>query len=158
MKTSTNMMTKYIRDGRAPIPERESTSRVMSANRAKNTKPEVTLRRALWAQGLRGYRLHLKTVPGRPDLAFPVKRLAVFVHGCFWHRCSICKPSTPKSNIDFWRNKFDRNIERDERKARDLIEAGWKVLVIWECEIKQNLTEVVKRIEYALCNRQALRQ
>jgi DNA mismatch endonuclease, patch repair protein len=146
------MGTKYIRDGRAPIPESENTSRVMSANRAKNTKPEVALRKALWTQGLKGYRLHMKTAPGRPDIAFPAKRVAVFVHGCFWHRCPLCKPRAPKSNIDFWQNKFDRNMERDKRKEQELREANWKVLAIWECEIKNNVQEVVNRIEHALAS------
>jgi DNA mismatch endonuclease, patch repair protein len=147
------MGTHYIRDGRAPIPKSESTSRVMSANRAKNTTPEVTLRKALYERGLRGYRLHLKTIPGRPDIAFTAKRVAIFVNGCFWHRCPLCKPRPPKSNIDFWQNKFAKNVERDKRKEEELRGAGWEVLVIWECEIKGQIPEVVNRIERALTGR-----
>jgi DNA mismatch endonuclease (patch repair protein) len=147
------MGTYYIRDGRAPIPKSESTSRVMSANRAKNTKPEIALRKALCERGLRGYRLHLKTIPGRPDIAFTAKRVAVFVNGCFWHRCPLCKPRPPKSNVDFWKNKFDRNIERDKRKEQELRAAGWEVLVTWECEIREKLLQVVNRIESTLTNR-----
>lgn len=133
----------YIRDGRAPIPEKEATSRVMSANKAKNTKPEITLRKALFNNGLRGYRLHWKKVPGRPDIAYPSKKIAIFVNGCFWHRCPYCKPSFPKSNVEFWKNKFKKNKERDKRKKRELEKVGWKVLVFWECQIKNDLETCV---------------
>ena len=107
---------KYVRDGRAPIPKSEVTSRVMSSNKAKDTKPEMILRKKLWSSGLRGYRLHLKEVPGRPDIAFPKRKLAIFVHGCFWHRCPHCNLPLPKSNREFWKNKFQRNIQRDKMK------------------------------------------
>lgn len=137
----------YIRDGRAPIPEKESTSRVMSANKAKNTMPEVTLRKALFNSGLRGYRLHWKKVPGRPDIAYPSKKIAIFVNGCFWHRCPYCKPSFPKSNVDFWKNKFKKNKERDRRKKRELEKAGWKVLVFWECQIRKETIFCVMEIK-----------
>ena len=88
----------YIRDGRAPIPKRELTSKVMSSIRAKNTKPEIVLRKALWGQGLVGYRLHKKNIPGRPDIVYSKNKLAVFVNGCYWHRCPYCKPAAPKSH------------------------------------------------------------
>src|SRR5271157_969325 len=110
----------YIRDGRAPIPEKEATSRVMSANKGINTHPELVLRRALCNEGLRGYRLHWKKAPGRPDIAFPGKKVAVFVNGCFWHRCPYCHPSFPKSNVEFWTAKFEKNRERDKRKRIEL--------------------------------------
>jgi len=130
-------MTKkiYIRDGRAPVPKSEVTSRVMSANKAKNTKPEVILRRALWANGLRGYRCNYKKAPGRPDIAFPKKKIAIFVNGCFWHRCPHCKLPLPKSNQDFWKTKFEANKKRDREKVTLLGKEGWKVFIIWECEI-----------------------
>lgn len=76
---------QYIRDGRAPIPEKELTSRIMSAIKAKNTKPEIMLRKALWFEGYSGYRLHWKKVAGRPDICYPRKKVAIFVNGCFWH-------------------------------------------------------------------------
>ena len=136
----------YIRDGRAPIPENESTSRVMSANKAKNTKPEITLRKALFNSGLRGYRLHWKKVPGRPDIAYPSKKIAIFVNGCFWHRCPYCKPSFPKSNVEFWKNKFLTNKTRDRKKITILKKDGWKVLTIWECQIKKHLDRSVARV------------
>ena len=100
----------YLRDGRAPIPVDEKTSKVMRANKGKNTKPELYLRKALWHHGVKGYRLHWKKVPGRPDLAFPGKKIAIFINGCFWHRCPTCNPSTPKSNTKFWTEKFKKNV------------------------------------------------
>lgn len=140
----------YLRDGRAPVPERETTSRTMSAIKAKNTKPELTLRKALWAAGLRGYRLHWKKVPGRPDIAFPGRKLAIFVNGCYWHRCPHCQPSMPKTHTDFWEAKFARNTERDARKVAELQAAGWQVLTIWECQIKKELGVCVKQVLDAL--------
>ena len=132
---------KYIRDGRAPIPEKEITSKIMSSVRAKNTKPEIMLRKALFYNGLRGYRLHWKKAPGRPDIAYPGKKIAIFVNGCYWHRCPHCKPSFPKTNIEFWTNKFEKNKERDERKKKELEDAGWKVFIFWECQIKKDVGE-----------------
>lgn len=94
------------------------------------------MRQRLWDAGLRGYRLHWK-VAGRPDIAWPGKKVALFVNGCFWHRCPHCKPSMPKRNVEYWVVKFDLNQERDARKIRELEEAGWKVHVIWECQLKK---------------------
>jgi len=138
---------RYQRDGRAPLPQSEKTSKVMSANRGKDTRPEIILRRALWAKGIRGYRLHSKDLPGRPDIVFPKCRLAIMVNGCFWHRCPNCKPSIPKSHTTFWNDKFARNIERDSRVIRELNDMGWRTIVVWECSIRSNVDEVVKMIE-----------
>ena len=96
----------YLRDGRAPIPKYNKISKVMSANKYKDTGPELILRKVMWKNGIRGYRLHWKKVPGRPDIAFPGKKIAIFVNGCFWHRCPHCNLSVPKTNSDFWKNKF----------------------------------------------------
>lgn len=137
----------YIRDGRAPIPKSETTSKVMSSIHAKNTRPEILLRKALWENGLSGYRLHWKKVPGKPDIAYPQKKIAIFVNGCFWHRCPHCKPSFPKTNVGFWRNKFDKNIERDKTKSSELRKMGWKVVTIWECQIKNDIQTCVKIIK-----------
>jgi len=137
----------YLRDGRAPVPLKESTSRVMSANRAKNTQPELLLRRALWRTGIRGYRLNWRKAPGRPDIAFPGKKLAIFVHGCFWHRCPYCQPSLPKSNKDFWERKFENNVKRDELNVLKLRQAGWYVLTLWECELKEQIDQSVNHIK-----------
>ena len=140
----------YIRDGRAPLPLRESTSRVMSANRARDTQPELSLRRALWNGGIKGYRLNWKKAPGRPDIAFPARKIAVFVNGCFWHRCPYCRPSLPKSHRGFWKRKFRSNLRRDKIKALQLKQAGWRVLTIWECRVEKNLQRSVNRIEELL--------
>jgi len=101
----------------------------------KDTKPELLLRRALHALGLR-YRLHGKGLPGRPDIVFPKYRAVVFVHGCFWHRHGGCKvASTPKSNTEFWQAKFARNVDRDAVHVSNLEAQGWRVFIAWECEL-----------------------
>ena len=84
----------YVRDKRSPVPKSEAASRVMSANRGRDTGPELRLRRALWAAGRRGYRLHYKKAPGRPDIAYPSRKIAIFVHGCFWHRLAVSEART----------------------------------------------------------------
>jgi len=129
------IIKKYIRDGRAPIPEKEITSKVMSSIRAKHTKPELILRKALYHNGLSGYRLHWKKVAGRPDITYPAAKIAIFVNGCFWHRCPHCNPPFPKTHMEFWADKFERNIERDQRKVKELEEQKWIVIVFWECQI-----------------------
>lgn len=127
---------KYLRDKRSPIPKNEIVSRTMSRNRSKNTKPELQLRRELWKNGIRGYRLHRKDLPGNPDLAFISKKVAVFVNGCFWHRCPHCQYKLPKTNRDYWKNKFETNIARDLKAFDRLKEMNWKMITIWECELK----------------------
>lgn len=109
--------------------------KVMQGNKGKDTKPELAVRQALREAGLRGYRLHWKA-PGRPDVAWPGRKTAVFVNGCFWHRCPHCNPPRPHSNVEYWSVKFDRNVERDERNVAALKEAGWNVHVVWECQLK----------------------
>lgn len=113
----------------------EERSERMSRIRSSNTSPELALRRALHALGFR-FRLHRKDLPGKPDIVLPQYKTVVFVHGCFWHRHAGCKvATTPKSNTEFWVEKFDRNIARDTR-AIGLLEAqGWKVIIAWECEL-----------------------
>lgn len=131
-----------------PIPEPTSAavSRSMKGNRGKDTGPELELRRLLRAAGYPGYRLHWKKAAGRPDIAYPGRKVAIFVNGCFWHRCPHCQPAEPKSHPEFWQKKFELNRERDERKRRELVAAGWTVLTIWECEIKANPSEVATAI------------
>ncbi|MDW9770427.1 DNA mismatch endonuclease Vsr [Sinorhizobium meliloti] len=106
----------------------------MSRIRSKDTKPEVILRGSLHARGLR-YRLGGTGLPGRPDIVFPRHKVALFVHGCFWHGhgCSIA--NMPKSNLEFWRAKFERNKARDERVIDEIDKLGWRPMVVWECEI-----------------------
>ena len=143
-------MKEYIRDKRSPRPLKESTSKVMSANKAKSTKPELLVRKALWENGVRGYRLNWKKVPGRPDIAFPGKEIAIFINGCYWHRCPRCDLSLPKSNIEFWKEKFERNIARDKRKNEELLDLGWNVLVFWECDIKSDISVLVDKVNKVL--------
>ncbi|KXK00876.1 MAG: T/G mismatch-specific endonuclease [Acidobacteria bacterium OLB17] len=122
----------------------------MSANRSKNTKPEMLLRRSLWRANLRGYRLHYKRVPGRPDISYVSKKVAIFVHGCFWHRCPKCNYPLPKTNTQFWQTKFDSNVERDRRKKADLTRLGWKVVTVWECDLKYRLDLTLRKIQNSL--------
>jgi len=106
----------------------------MSRIRGENTTPEKLVRSVLHGLGFR-FRLHRKDLPGRPDIVLPKWRTVVFVHGCFWHRHSGCRFAyTPKSRIDFWLRKFQENVERDRRNVDALEAAGWRTIVIWECE------------------------
>ena len=140
----------YLRDGRAPIPIFEVTSRVMSANRGRSTGPEMALRHALWVLGIRGYRLHVKEVPGRPDITFTRERIAVFVHGCFWHRCPHCRLPLPRTHTEWWRAKFEANQRRDKEKTRLLHGTGWRVLTLWECRIRRSPEDSAKRVQELL--------
>ena len=110
----------------------------MQGNKGKNTKPEMLVRARLRAAGLTGYRLQWK-VPGRPDIAWPGKRVALFINGCFWHRHEGCPyATTPKSHVEYWVVKFDRNVERDERNRLEALrEAGWTVHVIWDVSAEE---------------------
>ncbi len=122
---------------RAPAASSAAVRKSMQGNKGKNTKPELLVRQRLREAGLTGYRIHWNKVPGKPDVAWPGKRVALFVQGCFWHRCPHCKPPMPKSHIEYWVVKFDRNVERDERTLRELEDVGWRVHVIWECQLKK---------------------
>ncbi len=129
-----------------PEPTSEVTTRVMRANKGKDTKPELKLRMALRSAGFPGYRLNWKKAPGRPDIAYPGRKVAIFVNGCFWHRCPHCNLPLPKSHTDFWREKFERNVERDARKTSELEAMGWTVITVWECELKKHLDKVISKI------------
>ena len=132
------------------MPLNENVSRVMSSNKAKNTKPELKLRKALYADDVRGYRLNWKKVPGRPDIAFPGKKISIFINGCYWHRCPHCELPLPKTNTEFWKEKFDKNIKRDKKKEKELLDLGWTVLVFWECKIKTNIKDCINKIKVNL--------
>lgn len=125
---------------RPPAASSEATTKVMKANKRKDTKPELLVRQRLREAGLTGYRLQWK-VPGRPDIAWPGKKVAIFVNGCFWHRCPHCQLPTPKSNVEYWVVKFERSQERDQRNIRALEAAGWKVHVLWECQLKKKVAD-----------------
>ncbi|MFC1684994.1 very short patch repair endonuclease [Pseudomonadota bacterium] len=118
-------------------------SKCMSRVRAKNTKPEQLLRKALWQLGYR-YRLHYH-LPGKPDIAFPGNKLVIFVDGCFWHGCPR-HGSLPKTNTDFWERKIHRNIERDAENTQSIQREGWTVLRYWGHEIEDNLEQVVTNV------------
>lgn len=121
----------------ADIVNKETRSRMMSGIRGKDTRPELLLRRALHARGFR-YRLHPKTVTGRPDLVLPKHRVAVFVHGCFWHRHESCRlASTPATRPEFWAAKFAANILRDQKVVATLSDEGWRIAIVWECVLKK---------------------
>ena len=143
-------MAEYIRDKRSPRPLKESTSKVMSANKAKNTKPELLMRKALWHEGIKGYRLNWEKVPGKPDIAFPSKKIAIFINGCYWHRCPKCELPLPKTNTKFWKEKFDKNVERDRKKNDELLSLNWNVLVLWECDIKKNVSVSIDKVNKVL--------
>src|ERR1700691_3441604 len=117
----------------------------MARVRGKNTRPELRVRRLVFALGHR-YRLHDRRLPGCPDLVFRPSRKIIFVHGCFWHRHAHCALARmPKSRIDFWTTKLEGNRKRDERNRRALAREGWKVLTIWECQLR-NATGLEARI------------
>ncbi len=108
----------------------------MSKIRSRDTRPEIRVRSTLHRLGFR-FRIHLRTLPGRPDIVLPKHHAVILVHGCFWHRHAGCKYAyTPKSRIDFWSRKFDENVRRDDRVMKELAESGWRALRIWECETK----------------------
>lgn len=122
-------------------PERRSKN--MSAIRSKNTKPEIYLRKLLFAEGYR-YRIAEKSIPGHPDIFLRKYNTAIFVHGCFWHRHQNCKYAyTPKSNVEFWQTKFDNNVNRDAVVRSELHERRVKCLIVWECTIKQMIKDSV---------------
>ena len=116
--------------------DRETRHRIMVANRGKNTSPEVEVRRALFCKGFR-YRLHDRRLPGKPDIVLPSSRLVVFVHGCYWHGHRCRRKPHSKSNRDFWRDKVDRNRKRDISVRNELLDNGWRILVVWECSIRR---------------------
>lgn len=125
----------------------------MSRIRSSNTAPEVALRRAMHALGFR-FRLHSKGLPGKPDIVLPRYKTVIFVHGCFWHRHGGCNvATTPKTNTEFWIEKFDRNIVRDARTREQLERLGWRVIVVWECELRSanQVAGAVRRVADEIC-------
>ena len=133
----------------------EAVHNVMVANKRVNTKPELVVRKMLREMGWPGYRCDWKKCAGHPDIAYPGRRIALFINGCFWHQHEGCKyASKPKSNVEFWEAKFARNKARDKRVNEQLESEGWHVIVIWECELKKDRIEQTRQrlhdeIEYA---------
>ena len=126
-------------------PEKRSWN--MSRIKGKDTKIEVEVRKYLFSKGYR-FRKNDKRYPGKPDIVLPKYHVAIFVHGCFWHRHEGCKDATtPKTRTEFWLEKFDKNVKNDRIKQEKLRELGWKVIVIWECEIKKDLIKTMEWLE-----------
>ena len=126
----------------------EQRSRCMAAIKGKDTKPEMIVRKYLFSRGLR-FRVQVKKLQGTPDIVLPKYKIVVFVNGCFWHGHEGCKYfRLPKSNVEFWREKIERNIERDKESMKALFDLGWKVIRVWECELrnKANREAILNKI------------
>lgn len=123
-------------------------SRMMAGIRGKNTKPEILVRSYLHRSGLR-FRIHVKDLPGKPDVVLPKYKTVIFVHGCFWHSHPRCKfAAVPASNVEFWKQKLDVNRQRDQRNKRSLKALGWRVLTIWECRMdERHLSALIRKIK-----------
>ena len=137
---------------KSPPASSEAVRNTMLANRGKDTQPELIVRRMLREAGHPGYRLHwrINEEDGRyvcrPDITYPSRKLAIFVHGCFWHRCPRCAMGLPKSNVEYWTEKFERNVARDRKKEDCLVRLGWDVHTIWECEIYRGYIDEVSAL------------
>ena len=119
------------------IVDKQTRSRMMAWIKGKDTQPEMKVRRYLHAKGFR-YRLHDRSLPGAPDICLPRYHVVIFVHGCFWHRHKSCDLSyIPASNKDICRAKFRRNVDRDRKNTRALIQDGWRVIILWECGLRR---------------------
>lgn len=126
----------------ADVHSTETRSYNMSMIKGKNTKPEILVRKFLFANGYR-YRLHAKNLPGKPDIVLPKYKTVIFVHGCFWHGHEGCRYYVvPKTRTDWWLNKINGNIANDERKKLALKKEGWRIITLWECELKPDKREV----------------
>lgn len=126
----------------------EQRSRCMAAIKGKDTKPEMIVRKYLFSRGLR-FRVQVRKLPGNPDIVLPKYKTVIFVNGCFWHGHVGCKYfRLPKSNVEFWKEKIERNIERDRESMQALLDLGWKVIRVWECELrnKANREETLNKI------------
>lgn len=129
------------------VHDKKTRSYNMSRIKGKNTKPEELVRKYLFSQGFR-YRKNDKRLPGSPDIVLPKYKTVIFVNGCFWHGHEGCKHFVwPKSNEEFWKNKIETNIARDKKKTQVLEELGWRVIVVWECELKKaTINETFKKL------------
>jgi DNA mismatch endonuclease (patch repair protein) len=125
------------------IKSKEARSKNMAAIKSKNTRIEISLRKALWKMGLR-FRTTYK-LPGRPDIIFTKEKIAIFCDGCFWHHCPKCA-KYPEQNREFWFNKINANISRDKRVNEELKNMGWYVLRYWECDLKKNMKRILEEI------------
>lgn len=127
----------------ADVHNKATRSYNMSRIKGKNTKPEMMVRKFLFSKGFR-YRLHDKRLPGKPDLVLPKYKTVIFINGCFWHGHESCKYFVvPKTRREWWVEKISKNIENDQKNTNSLLEMGWKVIVLWECELKNKNMELV---------------
>ena len=159
LNSKRNKLTRYIRKPKIKVPRfeeaegfytSEKRSRNMAKIKGKNTKPELLLRKALWAKGYR-FRVNNKQIMGKPDIVFLKKQIAIFVDGEFWHGYQWQeKKRKLASNRRFWIAKIERNIQRDREVNRELLENGWKVIRIWSNEVKKNLDNTILKIEQLL--------
>jgi DNA mismatch endonuclease, patch repair protein len=134
----------------ADIVDSATRSRMMKGIGSRDTRPEIALRSALHRRGLR-FRLHVKGLPGKPDLVLPHFRAVIFVHGCFWHRHAGCRyASAPATRDEFWQAKFGGNIARDARNRAALLALGWRVAVVWECSLNKDNGKVVDAVSHWL--------
>lgn len=125
-------------------PEKRSWN--MAQIKGKDTAVEVKVRKYLFGQGFR-YRKNVNNLPGKPDIVLPKYKAVVFIHGCFWHRHAGCRRATmPKSRTDYWQAKFNKNIQNDIMHKKMLVDAGWKVLTVWECEVNKHFEETMERL------------
>ncbi|MFA6058663.1 MAG: DNA mismatch endonuclease Vsr [Taibaiella sp.] len=123
------------------VHDKATRSYNMSRIKGKDTKPEMLVRKFLFSKGFR-YRLHDKKLPGKPDIVLPKYKTVIFIHGCFWHGHEGCKfYVVPKTRTEWWLEKIGKNIMNDEKAVKALVEQGWKVIMIWECDLKKNLLE-----------------
>jgi len=127
-------------------------SKIMGAIKSENTKPELAVRSSLYKMGY-GFRLHRKDLPGTPDVVLPKYGTVIFVNGCFWHQHGCDRTSMPKTNKKFWNDKFIKNKERDKNNKVQLEKMGWKVVVVWECDLNDDLKRAIKRIDGILKTR-----
>ncbi|MBO0346685.1 DNA mismatch endonuclease Vsr [Roseibium sp. CAU 1637] len=143
----------------ADIVDQKTRSRMMSGIRGKDTKPEIRIRKALFARGFR-YRLHHKGLPGKPDLVFPRLKAVIFVNGCFWHMHDCALFKWPSTRVEFWRAKLEGNRRRDEVVHQQISELGWRQLTVWECSMKGRgrleFDIVINEIERWLLSNEAL--
>lgn len=116
--------------------DKNKRSCLMAKIKQKNTEPEIIVRHFLYSKGFR-YRINLKSLPGSPDIVLPKYKTVIFVHGCFWHGHTCKAGHLPTSNLDYWKLKIEKNIERDRKKNEELEMQGWNVIVVWQCEVKQ---------------------
>ncbi|HAC14604.1 MAG TPA: very short patch repair endonuclease [Bacteroidetes bacterium] len=126
----------------------EQRKKNMSHILGKNTGPEIKLRKLLWSNNIRGYRIHYN-LPGKPDIVFTKKKIAIFIDGCFWHKCPV-DFQEPETRKEFWMKKINSNVERDQKNTRQLQDDNWTVMRFWEHDVRKNPAEIVKTIKETL--------